>query len=599
MQVRFDDGVLREVLARTDIADYIGQFVTLRKRGNDLVGLCPFHGEKTPSFHVHPDRGFFKCFGCTAAGDVIKYVMLQDNLRFPDALRILAKRAGVQMEEENPAAARVRSEREAIYHANEIATQYFHRILTRDPAGAEARAYCERRGITPATIEAFKLGFTTLQWEGLVDELRSNNVDLAIAERADLVRPGQRGYRDRYRGRLMIPTYALTGEVIAFGGRTLGTDEPKYLNTSTTPVYTKGRFLYALNNARRSAGKEDAIIVVEGYLDCIALHAAGITNAVASLGTAFTPEQAKELHKVTPNVFICFDADVAGAAATVKSIDILIAADCNARIVALPPGEDPDSFVRAHGADGFREQLRLAEPWVQFKIDRELAAIKSGFTGAAEIARRAEALVQNLPRAEWDRWRVYIATRLGINVDDLRKSRLLLNTAAFAPRESGQAGASSRAAQHIRPGAIEAPSFEREVLAILLDEPLLIDDFHERIPPARFEHPTLARVYALLVENRKGLLQPSDVYALFSGDDAASAALTMISGAERSSTVRFVNSEARRAYLEQVVERFARDDLRRRYQDVGDQIDRLVESGVKIPPTLREEHAALTAKLKG
>ncbi|GAC1401923.1 MAG: hypothetical protein NVSMB64_00900 [Candidatus Velthaea sp.] len=598
--MRFDDGIKREVLARTDIAEYIGQFVTLRKRGNDMVGLCPFHGEKTPSFHVHPDRGFFKCFGCSAGGDVIKYVQLQDNLTFPDALRMLAKRAGVQLAEEDPAAARVRSEKEAIYHANEIATQYFHRVLTRDPAGAEARAYCERRGLTKAVIDEFKLGFTTLQWEGLVDELRANNVDLRIAERADLVREGQRGYRDRYRGRLMIPTYSTTGEVIAFGGRALGSDEPKYLNTSTTPVYTKGRFLYALNNARRAAGKEDAIIVVEGYLDCIALHQAGITNAVASLGTAFTPDQARELRKVTANVFICFDADTAGQAATVKSIDILIAAGCNARIVGLPPGDDPDSYVRARGAAGFRELLNAAEPWVQFKVDRELDAIKTGFTGAAEIARRAEALVANLPREEWDRWRVYIAGRLGINVDDLRKSRLLRSTSAFAPREgSGQGGAAPRASRHIMPGAVEAPTFEREVLAILIDEPRLLGDFHERIPPDRFEHPAMRRVYAALVENRAELLQPSDVYALFSEDDTASAALVTIAGAERSTTVRFANSEARRTYLERVVERFAVDDLQRRYREVDSSVNRLLEAGEAVPGDLRAEFAALAAKLKG
>ncbi|GAC1426733.1 MAG: hypothetical protein NVSMB5_21360 [Candidatus Velthaea sp.] len=597
--MRFDDGIKREVLARTDIAEYIGQFVTLRKRGNDMVGLCPFHGEKTPSFHVHPDRGFFKCFGCSAGGDVIKYVQLQDNLTFPDALRMLAKRAGVQLQEEDPAAARVRSEKEAIYHANEIATQYFHRILTREPAGDEARAYCERRGISQAAIEEFKLGFTTLQWEGLVDELRSNGVDLRIAERADLVRPGQRGYRDRYRGRLMIPTYATTGEVIAFGGRTLGNDEPKYLNTSTTPVYTKGRFLYALNSARRAAGKEDAIVVVEGYLDCIALHQAGITNTVASLGTAFTPEQARELRKVTANVFICFDADTAGQAATVKSIDILIAAGCNARIVALPHGEDPDSYVRAHGAAGLRDLLSAAEPWVQFKIDRELEAIKTGFSGAAEVARRAEALVQNLPREEWDRWRVYIAGRLGINVDDLRKSRLLRNTAAFAPRETGGVGGGPRASRHIVPGAVEAPTFEREVLAIFLDEPMLLAEFYQIIPPERFEHPVLRRVYASIAENRKVLLQPSDVYALFSGDDAASAALLTIAGAERSTTVRFVNSEARRAYLERVVERFAVDDLQRRYREVDSSVNRLLEAGEPVPRGLRDEFAALATKLKG
>ncbi|MFN2461625.1 MAG: DNA primase [Candidatus Velthaea sp.] len=595
--MRFDDGIKREVLARTDIAEFIGQFVTLRKRGNDLVGLCPFHAEKTPSFHVHPDRGFFKCFGCGAGGDVINFLRTQDNLTFPDALRVLAKRAGLELAEENPAAARVRSEKEAIFHANDVAASFFHRTLVLDGAGERARAYCARRGIIPETIAAFKLGYAPAGWNGLADELRANGVDLALAVKAGLAKPGQHGYYDFYRDRLMIPTYASTGETIAFGGRALGDDEPKYLNTSTTPVYTKGRYLYALNVARRAAGKEDAAIVVEGYLDCIALHQAGFGNTVAALGTAFTPEQARELRKVTANVFVCFDADAAGLAATAKSIDVLVEAGCSARIVALPPGEDPDGYVRTHGAPAFRAALDAALPWMQFKLDREIDAIRTGFTSAAEIARRAEALLGNVPREEWDRWRVYVAGRLGLSADDLRKSRLV-NPVHFAPRPGGQSGG-SRASRHIVPGAVEAPTFEREVLGIFLDEPALIAEFADRIPPERFGHALLRRIYARLVERREALVQPTDVYALFAEDGAESAALTTIAGGERSATVRFADDNARRAYLVRVVERFAADDLQRRYMELGARIDGFFESGAAVPAELREEHAALGKKLKG
>jgi len=597
--VRIDDGVKREVLSRTDIAEYIGQFVTLRKRGNDMVGLCPFHGEKTPSFHVHPDRGFFKCFGCSAGGDVIKFAQLQDNLTFPDALRMLARRAGVEIAEENPAAARVRSEKESIYHANDVAANYFHRMLAIDPAGEKARAYCEKRGLPRDIIDTFKLGYAPDRWDGLFNELQANSVDPAVAVKAGLIKPGQRGYYDFYRDRLMIPTYATTGEAIAFGGRALGDEEPKYLNTATTPVYTKGRFLYALNVARRAAGKEDAVIVVEGYLDCIALHQAGFGNAVAALGTAFTPDQARELHKVTENVFICFDADSAGQAATAKSIDILIGAGCNARIVVLPAGEDPDTYVRTHGHAGFAAALVAALPWVQFKLDREVDAIKTGFTGAAEIARRAEALVGHLPREEWDRWRVYIAGRLGLSVDDLRKSRLI-NPVHFENRNGRSAvSGGARASRHIVPGSIEAPTFEREVLAILLDEPTLLVEFAERIPADRFENPLLRRIYSTLLERRGELLQPFDVHGVFAQDGDASAALMTIAGSERSVIVQFAGSEARRAYLDRVIERFAVDDLERRYKELGAHIDSLFEAGESVPADLRDEHASIGKKLKG
>ncbi len=600
--VRIDDSIKREVLARTDIAEYIGQFVTLRKRGNSLVGLCPFHAEKTPSFHVHPDKGFFKCFGCDAHGDVINYLRRAENLTFPDALRVLAKRAGIEVEAENPAAARARGEKEAIYAANNLAASYFHRVLALESAGEPARQYCERRGLDRATIAAFKLGYAPERWDGLVGELRAGGIDLPVALAAGLVKAGQNGgYYDVYRGRLMIPTYAATGEVIAFGGRALGSEEPKYLNTATTPVYTKGRHLYALNAARRAAGKDDAIIVVEGYLDCIALHGAGFANAVAALGTAFTPDQAHELRKVTPNVFVCFDADAAGRAATAKSVDILRAAGCNPRIVALPAGDDPDSYLRAHGAQRFRALLDAAVSWVAFALDREVEAIASGFTGAAEIARRGEALLAtHVPAQERDRWRVYVAGRLGLSVDDLRKSRLLTNPLHFAPRgpDGGERGP-ARAGRHVMPGAVDAPSFEREVLAIMLEEPILLVAYAKRIPPERFEDRVLRRVYATLVDRREELLQPSDIRALFSEDEEASAVLDAIQGAERSVTVRFAESADRCAYLDRVVERFRAADLQRRYRELDSLLDRLHESGERIPTELREEHRALLTKLKG
>ena len=209
--MRIDDGVKRDVLARADIGEVIGAYVTLRKRGNDLVGLCPFHGEKSPSFHVHPDRGFFKCFGCDAKGDVFSFLQKQENIAFPDALRMLAKRYGVEVENEDPRAARARSEKEAIYHANEVARAWFHRMLLDPHEGAQARAYCANRGITDATIQAFSLGFAPDGWDGLVGELRRNDVDLEIAAKAGLLKPSQRGgFYDFYRDRLMIPTLATT-----------------------------------------------------------------------------------------------------------------------------------------------------------------------------------------------------------------------------------------------------------------------------------------------------------------------------------------------------------------------------------------------------
>lgn len=588
--MRIDDGVKREIAARTDIGEVIGAYVSLRKRGNDLVGLCPFHGENSPSFHVHPDKGFYKCFGCDAKGDVFTFVQKHENLTFPDALRLLAKRVGVAVEEEDPRAARARSEKEAIYHANDVARAWFARMLLDEREGAQARAYCERRGITRDSIERFALGYAPDSWDGLVGELRRNGVDPALAARAGLLKPSQRGgFYDFYRGRLMIPTFATTGETIAFGGRALGDAEPKYLNTATTPVYTKGRYLYALNAARRAAAKEDTLIVVEGYLDCVALHQAGFANAVAALGTAFTPEQAREVRKVASRALLCYDADAAGVEAALKSIEVLAAEGVSAWALRIPEGKDPDEFVRRNGADAFRALLAKPVAATQVKIDAEIER-RGGRAEGSALARWAEETIRRLaPPEEQDRWRVYAAGRLGLDVNDLRKARLLLNPLHFAPR-----GADRNGSRHLAPGAIEKPTFEREVLAIVLDEPSLVAEYAGRIRPERFENPALRRLWQGLCEHASALVQPSDVLAVFAGNDDAAATLASVSG-----FVRLADSDDRRAKLDRVVARFARDDEERRYRELGERIDRLFAAGEPVPSDLRDEHAALFRKLKG
>ena len=589
--MRFDDGAKREILARADIGEVIQAYgVALRKRGNDLVGLCPFHGEKSPSFHVHPDRGFFKCFGCGVGGDVLTFVQKHENVGFADALRMLGKRYGVELPDENPRAARARNEREAIYHANDVARAYFHRMLRESRDGAAARAYCANRGISDASIEAFALGYAPPGWEGLVDELRRNDVAPQIAVTAGLIKANDRGgFRDFYRDRLMVPTLATTGETIAFGGRALGDQEPKYLNTSTTPVYTKGRYLFALNVARRAAARDDTAVVVEGYLDCIALHQAGFTNAVAALGTAFTPEQARELRKVASRAILCFDADAAGIDAALKSIDVLFAEGVSAWALRIPDGKDPDEFVRRNGADAFRALLDRPIAATQVKIDAEIDR-RGGRTQAADLARWAEETIRRLaPPEEQDRWRVYVAGRLGLSVDDLRRARLLVNATHFAPRMGAP-----NASRHIVPSVQERPSFEREVVALALDEPALVGEYADRIPAERFEHPQLRRVWEVLRGHARSLVQPSDVLAVFAGDEDAVATLASVSG-----VVRLDDPEERRAKLDRVVARFARDDAGRRYREVERRIDGLIEAGESVPADLRAEHAALAAELKG
>ena len=602
--VKFDQGAIREIHARIDIATFIGQYVPLKKRGNDLVGLCPFHGEKTPSFHVHPDRGFFKCFGCGVGGDVITFIQKLENLPFADAARMLAAKAGVELEPENPQTTRMRSEREAIYDANRIAAAFFERMLA-DPRGTEARAYCQTRGFGVATIEKFHLGYAPESWDALTRELTDKGVDLALAEKAGLVKAGQRGYYDFYRDRLMVPTYATTGEAIAFGGRALGAGEPKYLNTTTTPVYTKGRHLYALNLARRPAATSRTLIVVEGYLDCIALHQAGFENAVAALGTAFTAEQASELRKYAENVFLCFDGDAAGTSAATKAVDIaskvIEHTGSSVRVVVLPSGEDPDSYVKQHGADGFARLLGRAKPAIEYKLDPEIDRLAAGFDSPSTIARSAEALIREMtPREEWDRWRVYVAGRLKVNVDDLRNSRFLANSANFAPR----AGMGSAGSRHVALAGAgrglqgESAAFERDVLEILFEDPPLAREYGDRIPPDRFRNATYRAMYERIVLNADDLQDTADVFSLFGQDDAALEVLSHLGRRDRSSTVRYGDREERRGHLERVVERLSREDQQRRYKELDVRTNDLLTRGEPIPPELWREFEELRAKLK-
>jgi len=595
--VRFDPGVIAEIHARVDIASLIGQHVQLKKRGNDLVGLCPFHGEKTPSFHVHPDRGFFKCFGCGAGGDVITFVQKLENVPFGDAVRMLGSKAGIELEPENPTAARVRNEREAIYEANRIAAVYFARMLEAN-AGRRARAYCEERGFSKSTVEQFTLGYAPDSWSGLVEELERERVNLELAAAAGLVKNGQRGYYDFYRDRLMVPTYSTTGEVIAFGGRSLGDAEPKYLNTTTTPVYTKGRHLFALNVARRAAQGDRTLIVVEGYLDCIALHQAGFANAVAALGTAFTQEQAAELRKYAEYVFLCFDGDAAGNAAATKAVDIasnvIEHTGSSVRVVLLPTGDDPDSFIRKRGAAAFRALLEHAKPAIEFRIDAEIERLHAGFDSPAKIVPKAEALIREMtPREEWDRWRVYVAGRMQVSVDDLRNSRFLANSANFAPRVGGALSGS----RHAR-ASVEPLSFEREVVGILLEEPSLAVEYGARIGPERFRNNMYRRIYERIVGAGGTLAATIDVFGLFAEDQASLDALAAMGVRDRSSTVRYGSSDERRAHLERVVERLQLDDARHRYQELSRTIDEHLTAGRPVSPELRGEFDVLVAKLK-
>ena len=393
-----------EIRSRNDIVEVIGAVVQLQRRGRNWVGLCPFHQEKTPSFNVDPVTQTFKCFGCDTFGDVFTFVERHENMSFVEAAEHLARRAGVEFARHGEAPAQ-RGERDALYEANSVAVTYFQRTLER---AQDARDYLARRNVLPQTIERFQLGYATEMWEGLVSYLGTRKVDLKVAAAAGLVHLARTGeYVDAFRRRVMFPIHDEQMRVVGFGGRALGDDPPKYLNTGETPVFVKSRLLYALPFARRRIADERRTLLMEGYMDVIAAHQAGFENAVASLGTAFTPDHARRLARLAPKAVVVYDGDSAGVKAALRAAAELEREDVSVRIVRLPEDEDPDSLIRSGHPELLARAVDAAATRVQMEIDLAIsAADQSTDEGRQELIRGLIAILATIPsRSERD---VYI-----------------------------------------------------------------------------------------------------------------------------------------------------------------------------------------------
>jgi len=584
----FDNRVVREIQARVDLLAYVSQYVTLRKRGREYVGLCPFHAEKTPSFSLNAEKGVWHCYGCDAGGDLITFVRRYENMDFNDAVRLLAARAGIEVRE-SEGTRRRRSEREAIYEANAVAKSYFMESLHQS---REARAYVARRGLNDETCQTFGVGFAPDSWDGLVTALGQAHIDLQLALRAGLIstRQNERGYIDFFRGRLLFPVFNLTAEVIAFGGRTLGDEQPKYLNTRNTAVYTKGHHVYGLHVARRAAAAHEALIVVEGYLDCLALHQAGFANAVASLGTAFTVEQARELRRVASNLYLCFDGDAAGQAATASSIDMLVEEGLVVRVVRLPKGRDPDSIILEDGRDAFASLLEQSLGWVDFKIELACARISGVFSRKADVAREAMAVIgQVRDPIERDQYVKTMARKLDVSEAALRSVRPRPASVIAAPNVAPAAEAAHRRG----PAPVAALSVERELVALILVKPAFIDDVAPQISAEDFADEDMARAYTALVRQRADLGRGINPLTLVA-DDPHIAELTHLA---LSSPPLDAEDEEQR--LERLLERFERQRLERRLWSIDAEMNRLLNKGASVPDALRDEYNSLAATLRG
>jgi DNA primase len=367
---------IEDLKRQADIVVVIQDYVSLKKTGATYKGLCPFHGEKTPSFHVYRDKGFFHCFGCQTGGDVIKFLELQEKLGFLDAVKQLAQRFGItlpEVEEQTDEQRASSTERETLLKIHEAAAAWFREQLL-SPAGGRVRKQIADRGLTDATIQAQALGFAPPGRDGLARALEKQGYSKPLLMRAGLIVQKDDGtIVDRFRNRLMIPIARDTGSVIAFGGRAVEADQqPKYLNSPETPIYSKGRTLYGLNLTKGAIRQSGFVILVEGYFDFGQVFQAGFP-AVASCGTALTAQQAQQMRRFTGKVVLSFDPDAAGQGAAAKSSELLVAEGFEVAVAILPPGDDPDTFVRKHGARGYGERLRQSRPYLEYLLDRAAA----------------------------------------------------------------------------------------------------------------------------------------------------------------------------------------------------------------------------------
>ena len=377
-----------EIKRAADIIELIGRFVQLKKAGRNHVGLCPFHAEKDPSFTVNPEKQTFHCFGCKKGGDIFSFWMEYHSTTFPEAMRDLAERYQVTIpqgysvtaEKENVA------QREALFNINERAAVYFQRALNHTVKGEPARAYLAQRSLSENTISEFRLGYAPDKWDGLIGVLKRYHVDLDVAVQAGLIIPRKDGgHYDRFRGRIIFPIFDLRQRVVGFGGRVLNDDMPKYLNTPETPVFHKGESLYGLHASHRAIRKKGRAVIVEGYMDCLALRRHGLDEVVATLGTALTARHVRKLKGYAKEAVIVFDSDEAGKAAALKSLPIFLNEGLSARAVVLPDGHDPDSFVNANGLDKLLGLLEQANTLFDFYLEQKLTHRDSDVEGKVRI----------------------------------------------------------------------------------------------------------------------------------------------------------------------------------------------------------------------
>lgn len=497
-----------EIRAASDIVEVIRGYVPLRKLGGNFVALCPFHREKTPSFHVNPTRQTFHCFGCHAGGDVFEFVQQYERLTFVEALRRLAERAHIPLEFEEAGPAREeRNLRDRLREVHEQLTRRWQAILRHEPAGQAGRDYLARRGVPEEAVVRFRLGYAPPGWADTVDWAHQQGFDPGLMEKGGLILRSERGdgWYGRFRGRLMFPIADPQGRVIGFSGRVIEGDEKtaKYVNSPETPLFTKGRVIYGLDRARRAMLDAGMAVICEGQLDTIACHLAGLENAVAPQGTALTADQCRILGRHVEEVVLCFDSDPAGQKAAVRSVDDLLASGLAIRVATVPAPHDPDSFIKEHGGDAFRALIDGAKGFFEFLLDY-FATTHDPRTDRGRLAvvrGMAEFVAKTGNPVMADTVIRRTSERLGLNPEAVRRDfrQHARSKAASRVEENEEAdavAAGEEASQLPRPSGPEM-----WLLRILLSSDDLVPWAEEHLDPEWVQHPLVREVVRLRIKS--------------------------------------------------------------------------------------------------
>lgn len=528
----FPDSFLQELKLRSDITEIASSYVNLKRHGRNMVGLCPFHGEKTPSFNIYTENGSFYCFGCGAGGDVITFIMKIENLDYVEAVKFLAQRAGMEMPE-NTYDDSLSKLRMRIYEANREAARFFHATLL-SQRGQSGLNYLRGRALSDRTIRHFGLGFADDDWNSLCNHLKNKGFSEYEIYSANLAfkRKNGNGIYDRFVNRVMFPIIDLRGNVIAFGGRIMTDEKPKYLNTSDTPVFKKSENLFSLNNAKSSGTR--TLILCEGYMDVIALNQAGFTNAVATLGTALTNEQAVLMKRYADEVIICYDADGAGQKATARAIEILRNAGLPIKILTVPSGKDPDEFIRSKGENGPAAFKLLIEKCGN-DIEYRLMKLKENYNlnttdGKVAFLNEAVKIVATIESPiERDVFASKLCTELEIDKNAFndqiakikrrgRRENIKKETRQIQYELNGQNDKINR--EHYKKP--RSSSAEEALLVYLINNPDYANSISERVTPDKFSNSLIKRYYEYVLSKIKSGYEPlTSVSSDFNSDEVS------------------------------------------------------------------------------